>query len=126
MQEAEAHLYHVIQEVKQFNPTTGQRVSTPVIQKYGKKAFETVIFPSLKKQRYDVEIIHDPNKWDEQRSQQSVKDQQAKAEAYQANQDKLFNDKVREEVAKQLEALKQEAKESKNFKGEKNDNQRSN
>lgn len=53
-------LYHCIIEVKSFNPKTGQRISVPRIQKFGRKAFETNVRQTLAKQGYDVIILHNP------------------------------------------------------------------
>ncbi len=53
--------YHAVIEVKQFDPKTGKRLSKPRVQKFGKKIFETSVRDSLRKQGYDVLILHDPN-----------------------------------------------------------------
>lgn len=57
----EAHLIHVKIESKQFNPKTGERLSTPRIVKYGQKEWKIAIKNSLRQQGYDVEVLHDPN-----------------------------------------------------------------
>lgn len=59
----EEMLYHVKQEVKQFDRNTSRRLSVPAIQKYGKKSFESSIYDCLKQQGYTIEILHDPNEY---------------------------------------------------------------
>lgn len=58
--DGEEHLYHVIQEVKKFNAETGKRLSRPVVQKYGKKEYESIVQRQLKLQGYTVEVLHKP------------------------------------------------------------------
>lgn len=55
--------YHVKQEVTQFNPKTGKRISTPRIQKYGRKIWESVVRDSLLQQGYTIEVLHDPTEY---------------------------------------------------------------
>ena len=57
----EERCYHCIIEVVQFDPKTGKRLSRPRIQKFGKKMFESIVESSLRKQGYNVTILHDPN-----------------------------------------------------------------
>ena len=64
--------YHAVIEVVQYDPKTGQKLSKPRVQKFGKKQFEASVKNSLRKQGYTITILHDPNAW--------IKDQQAKAE----------------------------------------------
>lgn len=59
----EQHLYHCIIEVRKFDSETGKRLSTPRIQKFGKKGFENGVADALKKQGYTVTILHDPNEY---------------------------------------------------------------
>lgn len=53
-------LYHVIQEQKKFNAETGKRLSKPVIQKYGKKEYETIVQRQLRLQGFQVVVLHEP------------------------------------------------------------------
>lgn len=115
MEEQEAHLYHVIQEVKQFSPTTGARLSSPTIQKYGKKSFEKVILPSLRKQGMSLEIIHDPNNWIAENAEKLARFQQDQAEARAKAKAEEFQRSVDEEVERRLAAL--ESDKSKKAKG---------
>lgn len=55
--------YHCVIEVVQFNQKTGEKISRPRVQKFGKKIFESVVESSLRKQGYKVIILHDPNDW---------------------------------------------------------------
>ena len=56
----EEALYHVIQEQKKFNAETGKRMSKPIIQKYGKKEYESIVQRQLRLQGYTVEVLHKP------------------------------------------------------------------
>lgn len=61
--ETAKHVYHCLIEVRKFNPETGERLSRPRVQKFGKKAFESNVFASLKQQGYTITILHDPNEY---------------------------------------------------------------
>lgn len=56
----EEALYHVIQEQKKFNAETGKRLSKPVIQKYGKKEYESIVQRQLRLQGFQVVVLHEP------------------------------------------------------------------
>ena len=58
----EERSYHVVQEVVEFT-RKGKRISSPRLQKYGQKIFETIMRDSLMKQGYDVKILHNPKEW---------------------------------------------------------------
>lgn len=75
----EERFYHAVIEVKQFDQKTGKRISRPRIQKFGKKMFETIVNESLRKQGYEIIILHDPNAW--------IKEQPAKAEQVRKEQE---------------------------------------
>lgn len=59
----EKGLYHYLIEQKQFDPKTGKRLSVPRIQKTGPKMFDSVTRPNLANHGFDIEVLHDPNKW---------------------------------------------------------------
>lgn len=98
----EERAYHAVIEVKQFDQKTGRRISQPRVQKFGKKSFESHIADSLRKQGYEILILHDPNAW--------IKDQQAKAaelakaevEAKKKAEQEKFDAAVAASVAKAL------------------------
>lgn len=56
----EEALYHVIQEQKKFNAETGKRLSKPIIQKYGKKEYESIVQRQLRLQGFQVVVLHEP------------------------------------------------------------------
>lgn len=56
----EEKLYHVIQELRKFNPETGKRLSRPAVQKYGKKEYDTIVQRQLRLQGYTVVVLHEP------------------------------------------------------------------
>ena len=70
----EENMYHCVIEQKQFDASTGQRLSRPVVQKFGKKFFETFGMHQLKQQGYTITILHNPN-------DEKVEDEPAKEEA---------------------------------------------
>lgn len=55
--------YHAVIEVVQFDPKTGRKISKPRVQKFGRKMFERTVESSLKKQGYDIRVLHNPNEW---------------------------------------------------------------
>ena len=81
--------YHAVIEVREFDRKTGRRLSVPRVQKFGRKAFENHIQASLRKQGYDITILHNPNDW--------IKENQAKLEA-----------QAKAKLESQAEALKAE------------------
>lgn len=56
----EERLYHLVQEVKQFDTKTGRKISNARVQKYGRKLFEKVVRDQLMKQGYEITILHNP------------------------------------------------------------------
>ena len=56
----EEALYHVIQEQKKFNAETGKRLSKPIIQKYGKKEYESIVQRQLRLQGFQVVVLYEP------------------------------------------------------------------
>lgn len=73
--------YHAVIEVRQFDQKTGRRISTPRVQKFGRKAFESHILASLRKQGYEITILHDPNDWIKANQAKLAEQAKAKAEA---------------------------------------------
>lgn len=93
----EKHLYHCIIEVRKFDPETGNRLSVPRVQMFGKKTFENSVSSNLKKQGYTVTILHDPNEWLAQKNEAD------KAKAAQIAAQKAEADKQAAEDAKAAE-----------------------
>lgn len=92
----EQHLYHCVIEVRKFDSETGQRLSIPRIQKFGKKGFENGIADALKKQGYTVTILHDPNEY--------VKAQTEEAAQRTAAQQKAAEEKAAADAKAKAEA----------------------
>lgn len=78
--QGEEHLYHCKIEVRKFNAETGERLSKPRIQVFGKKFFEAFGFHNLRKQGYAVEVLHDPTEWIAASKEKSESMKKAKAE----------------------------------------------
>lgn len=93
---------HAKIEVKQFDPKTGARISTPRIQKFGMKEWQSVMQSSLRKQGYTVEILHDPYKFAQEHAEQIRAAQNAKAEAE--------KEAAAKAKAEELAAIKEQAK----------------
>lgn len=77
----EEDCYHCRIEVKKFNKDTGERISKPRMQVFGKKFFESFGLHNLKKQGYTVDVMHDPNKWLQENEAKLEAEKQKKAEA---------------------------------------------
>ena len=73
--------YHCRIEVKKFNQDTGERISKPRMQVFGKKFFESFGLHNLRKQGFTVDVMHDPNKWLQENEAKLEAEKQKKAEA---------------------------------------------
>lgn len=104
--QGEERYYHAVIEVKQFDPKTGKRLSTPRVQKFGKKMFESHVRASLKKQGYDIVILHDPNKWLKENQEKAAAQAKAAAEAKAKAEKEAFDAAVAAAVAKEMAKLK--------------------
>lgn len=105
----EVKLYHVIQEVKEFNPKTGQRISVPVLQKYKRKTFELDILPRLPRLGYTLRIVFDPVKYEYTNSEaRRAAELAARAEAKMKADEELREQIRREEAAKLRAELKKQ------------------
>jgi len=105
--------YHAVIEVVQFDQKTGKRISKPRVQKFGKKAFESHIQNSLRKQGYTVTILHDPNVWlNEQKAKRDAEAAKVAEEKAKAEQER-FQAAVKAEVAKILAEEKAKAEQEK-------------
>lgn len=102
--------YHAVIEVRQFDPKTGNRLSQPRVQKFGKKIFEAHVCESLRKQGYTVTILHDPNVW---LKEQAEKAEQAKAKAEQEKFDAAVAAAVAKALAEEKAKQEQAEKEKK-------------
>lgn len=76
----EENYYHCRIEIEKFNSETGERISKPRMQVFGKKFFETYGLHQLKKQGYKVVVMHDPNVWETENREKIEANKRAKAE----------------------------------------------
>lgn len=95
--------YHVIIEVKQFDPKTGKRISSPRLQKFGRKMWLNVMYTSLRKQGYEMRIVHDPEQWiaDYKQKVAAMKAEKAEAAKKQRESDKAA---MKAEILAELKA----------------------
>ena len=77
----EESFYHCRIEVVKFHGETGERLSKPRMQVFGKKFFETFGLHNLRKMGYKVDIMHDPNVWEAANKEKIEDNKRAKAEA---------------------------------------------
>lgn len=77
----EEDCFHCRIEVKKFNQDTGERISKPRMQVFGKKFFESFGLHNLRKQGFTVDVMHDPNKWVQENEAKLEAEKQKKAEA---------------------------------------------
>lgn len=99
----EEDCYHCRIEVKKFNQDTGERISKPRMQVFGKKFFESFGLHNLRKQGFTVDVMHDPNKWLQENEAKLEEEKQKKAEA---------GAKAKAEAAEAAEAEKKAMKEA--------------
>lgn len=77
----EENSYHCRIEMVKFNEATGERISRPQMQIFGKKFFETNGLHNLRKMGYKVDILHNPNVWEAANKEKIEANKRAKAEA---------------------------------------------
>lgn len=78
----EERLFHVRQELVQYDPKTGRKLSKPSIKKYGMKIFLTNLRDRLTQQGYTLEILSDPRTYAERmKAEAEAKAAAEKAEA---------------------------------------------
>ena len=106
----EERAYHAVIEVKQFDSKTGKRISQPRVQKFGKKSFESHVADSLRKQGYEILILHDPNAWIKEQQAKAAERAQAEAEAKKKAEQEKFDAAVEAAVAKALAEREQAEK----------------
>ena len=99
MKESERHAFHARIEIKQFNASTGERMSKPTIQKFGAKGFKDVL-DGLQRQGYTVDVLYDPTDYLAQRRKARV--------AYQNNIAAVRAQQIADQQAAEMEALKAE------------------
>lgn len=128
----EERSYHCIIECIQYDSKTGKKISVPRIQKFGRKMFESHVYSSLKKQGYNVIILHNPTEWlkeqaeiakqkAEESAAKKAEEEKALAEAKKAEEEKKFKEAVAAEVARQMAAIQKgdnDAPESEEQKGD--------
>lgn len=112
----EERFYHVVIEVRQFDPKTGKRISRPRVQKFGKKMFEAHVQASLRKQGYDVVVLHNPNEWLKENQAKAAQAAKEQAEAKAKAEKEKFDAAVAAAVAKVL--AEKETSKKKTPKGE--------
>lgn len=88
--EGQESSYHCRIEVVKFNSETGERISKPRLQVFGRKFFESFGLHNLKKMGYKVDILHDPKKWEAENSAKiEAKKKELAEAAKQAEKEKL-------------------------------------
>lgn len=97
----EERYYHAVIEVRHFSQTTGERLSKPRVQKFGRKAFENGIRRSLEQQGYTITILHDPKGYIAEKSARAAEERALRAE----KEEERFQKAVAEAVAKELAKL---------------------
>lgn len=87
----EEKLYHIKQEIRQFNPKTGVKISVPSIQKFGPKIYKTIVERNLRGLGYTIDVLHDPVAWMQANAERlaaiQAERQREQAKAQQARKD---------------------------------------
>lgn len=97
----EESLYHVVQELRQFDQKTGKRLSRPVLQKYDVKVWDNQR-KALTSWGYDLNVVHDPADY--------LRKQQEERERTQAERQRQAQEAEARRKAAEREALKAELK----------------
>lgn len=101
--------YHCVIEVKQFDHKTGEKISRPRIQKFGKKIFETLVRDIMLRQGYEIKILHNPNEWMKEQAAKKAEAQKKAAEAAKKAEKEKFDAAVKAAVAEEIAKLKSKA-----------------
>lgn len=109
----EERYYHALIEVKQFDPKTGQRISRPRVQKFGKKIFDRVVRDALMKQGYEVTILHNPTEWIKAQAAQQAASAKAAREAKEKAEAEKMQAAIDAAVAKAIAEREKAAKKGK-------------
>lgn len=109
----EERYYHALIEVKQFDPKTGQRISRPRVQKFGKKIFDRVVRDALMKQGYEVTILHNPTEWIKAQAAQQAASAKAAREAKEKAEAEKMQAAIDAAVTKALAEREKAAKKGK-------------
>lgn len=96
----EKHLYHCRIEVKRFNSETGERLSKPSLQKFGRKFFERSGLHNLRQQGYTVDILYNPTEW-VKANKELIAKKRTDVEAYKIN---LAKKALKAEIIEELRA----------------------
>lgn len=102
--------YHCVIEVVQYDSKTGKKLSKPRLQKFGKKTFERGVLANLKKQGYEVKILHNPTAWLEEQAKTAAASKKAAEEAKAKAEKEAFDKAVAAAVAKELAKRKADGK----------------
>lgn len=94
--------YHVIQEIKRFDASSGKRLSRPRVQKYGYKEFNTII-RNIKSLGYDITVLHDPTEYIKQRDEEIAATKGRAAQTRKQRTDAMYEE-VRKRVLDDLRA----------------------
>lgn len=103
----EERYYHCRIEVRKFNAETGERLSKPRIQVFGKKFFETFGLHNLRKQGYTVDVLHNPNEWEKENRAllaQMEAEKAAKAKEAAEEEKKAEREALKNELLEELKA----------------------
>ena len=107
--EGEECEYHVLQEVVQFSPRTGKRLSTPRVQKYDAKIWQTIMQRQLKVCGYTTTILYDPTdylkKKEERERQVRAEMRKPRGRMTDAERKKEFDEAVAKAVAEEIAKL---------------------
>ena len=106
----EESLYHVVQELKQFDQKTGRRLSRPILQKYDVKVWQKQK-KALASWGYDLVVVHGPadyiRKRDEEMQRTADERRRKAQEAEQKRKDDeraALKAELKAELLKEMEA----------------------
>lgn len=92
-------MFHTRIEVKQFNASTGERLSKPRLQMFEAKGFSNML-DGLQRQGFTVDVLYDPTEY-------LLKRRKARA-AYANNIQNMRAQQIADQKAAEMEALKAE------------------
>ena len=100
--QGEENTFHCRIEQIQFSPTTGKRLSRPMVQKFDAKLFQS-IRRLLKQQGWTIDVLYDPTEWLKEQKEKNEMTREKRKELEAARKQKE-RDALKAEIFAELKA----------------------
>lgn len=100
----EERYYHCLIEVRNFNRTTGAKLSKPRVQKFNPKIFEKLCRDKMADTGYTITILWNPTEWIKEHKEAVARAKAERSASIQARIDKAVAEAVAAALAAQKKA----------------------